>query len=508
MRRIALAPLLAVAGCNWVFGLEPAVPIDAPPPDQEVFPRTKLVWAIATVDGKLETNGFDPTVEYRPIGSEPLHPQVPSIQVDDGSGLVDATYDVLDGSFETPKGPHRIVYTLPGESVPHEVQWEITEATLVVPRTTRADSPLPPDNSGYVITPTGLNVSLSAPIAYTSGVFTAADTIPSEDLGQGTVTYRYTAHARPLAGPIGTPLAAQRDWVVIADLVARTSDQSSVDGWAIARCDLVANMMTPCAADEWVTTERTLSTIGCPGPSCLPAGNAGDTTQRLVNGLKGLGATISYKFAYGVSPSTEIAGFIPGGPPTYLDEPLMLPFAMSTQIDSSVTLADPTPALGLPPVVFARVAYTRVVNGVTLASAIQTVTNDLTNKVEYPAPLATKITLADIGLGEDQADGVPFPATSDPITLALEVEQQSGVVAHDYVITLYEIVGTALKPVRHYHTITPNVKIDGALLVPSRTYVLGITARSGYDNASKGDYQKAKFPFGTATTFSRTFVVQ
>lgn len=508
MRRIALAPLLAVAGCNWVFGLEPTVAIDAPVPDQPVIPRTKLVWAIATVDGTLDTDGFDPTVEYRPIGSEPLHPQVPSIQVGDYNGLADAAYDVVTGSFETPSGAHRIVYTLPGESVPHEVQWAVTDAILVVPRTTRADSPLPPDDSGYTISPTGLTVTLSAPIAYTSGVFTAANTIPSSDLSQGTVTYRYTSHARPLAGPIGAPQAGKRDWVVIAELVARTSDQTAVDGWALARCDLVANMMTPCPADEWATTERTLSTISCPGANCLPEGNAGDTAQRLVNGLKGLGGTVSYRFAYGVSPSTEIAGFVPGAAPTFLDEPLMLPFAMSTQIDASVTLADPTPQLGLEPVVFARVGYARVVNGVTLMSAIQTITNNLADTMQYPAPLATKITLGGISLHEEQAEGVPFPASSGPVELGLEVEEKSGIGAHDFVVTLYEIVGTALAPVRHYHTIAPNVTLDGTLLVASKTYVLGVTARSGYTGANNGDYQKAQFPFSTATTFSRTFVVQ
>ena len=298
MRRVALAPLLAVTGCNWVFGLDATIEIDAAPVSElPPGPRTKLVWGIATTDGMPAAPGIDPVVEYKPIGSEPLYPAAPMIQVGDDSGLAPATYDSTDGSFEIPyplrESPHRIVYTLPGESVPHEVQWALTGATLVVPRTTRADAPKPPANSGYTITPTGLAGSLSAPIAFTSGVFTATDEFSAFEQTGAAITFRYAASAKPLAGPSGAPQGGKGDWVLLTEWVPRGNTQTSVYGWALAReVDLVANMMSvPGTQPAWTTGDRTLSTIKCPGVDCLPAGTVGQTGQRLDNVLGSLGGT-------------------------------------------------------------------------------------------------------------------------------------------------------------------------------------------------------------------------
>jgi hypothetical protein len=493
MRRIALAPLLAVTGCNWVFGLDATIEIDAAPVSElPPGPRTKLVWGIATTDGMPAAPGIDPVVEYKPIGSEPLYPAPPMIQVGDDSGLAPATYDSTDGSFEIPyplrESPHRIVYTLPGESVPHEVQWALTGATLVVPRTTRADAPKPPANSGYTITPTGLAGSLSAPIAFTSGVFTATDEFSAFEQTGAAITFRYAASAKPLAGPSGAPQGGKGDWVLLTEWVPRGNTQTSVYGWALAReVDLVANMMTsPASQPAWTTGDRTLSQLGCPGINCLPSGNVAQTGQRLDNVLGSLGGTDSARMAYGA--------------------PLMLAFLESSSIDGSITLADPTASLGLKPVVFSRLATSRTVGGVQLTSAIQAVTDVFSGSIQYGAPLATNIKLGDISLSVDQADNVMIPASSGPIRLKFETE--AGYSADDFVITLYEINATSLAPVRIYHVIQPEVKIDGTLLASGHTYVFGITARSGFGGADRGDYQKAQYPFGSTTTFPRTFTIQ
>jgi hypothetical protein len=510
MRRLALAPLLAVTGCNWVFGLEPTVAIDAAPVSElPPGPRTRLVWGVATTDG-MPSPGIDPVVEYRPIGSEALYPELPTVLVGDDTNVTPATYDVGDGSFEIPyplrESPHRIVYTLPGESVPHEVQWALTGAVLVVPRTTRADAPKPPSNSGYTITPIGLgNSGPTSPAAFTSGVFTATDDAQAFVLDGANITFHYAAGAKPLAGPLGAPQTAKGDWLLVTSW-ATSGARRYVDGWALAQLDLVANTMsTPATQPQWKATTRTLSTVMCPA-SCLPSGNAIPTSQRLSGVLGPLGGPITSAMAYGASPSTDLPGFLPGTAPGYLERPLLLPFATSAQIDSSLTLADPTASLGLVPVLYARVATTRDVGGLVLTSAIQTVTNVFSGAVQYPAPLATNITLGDISLSSEQPDGVAIPASSDRVTLKFETE--AGFAADDFVITLYEITGTTLAPVRVYHVIQPSVKIDGNLLVPGHTYVVGITARAGFGGADRGDYQKAQYPFGSTTTFPRTFLVQ
>src|SRR5262245_35630433 len=61
MRWSALAPLVAVTGCNWIFGLQETAVTDGGPGEAPPGPRTKLVWAIATTDGVPGPDTFDPT---------------------------------------------------------------------------------------------------------------------------------------------------------------------------------------------------------------------------------------------------------------------------------------------------------------------------------------------------------------------------------------------------------------------------------------------------------------
>jgi hypothetical protein len=111
-----------------------------------------------------------------------------------------------------------------------------------------------------------------------------------------------------------------------------------------------------------------------------------------------------------------------------------------------------------------------------------------------------------VNLSADAADDAPVPASSSLVKLTFDAESSHK--ADDYVVTLYEIDGGSLAPVRVYHVLAPEVKIDGTLLVSGHTYVFGITARSGFGGADRGDYAKATYPFGVSTTFPRTFVVQ
>jgi hypothetical protein len=523
MRWLVLAPL-ALAGCNQIFGLEPTIAVDAAPSETlPPGPRTKLVWAIATTDGMLPAPPaaqFDPELVYKPIGSEPLRPELPTVMVGDQTGLMAATYDVTDGSFEIPfqlkDSPHRIVYTLPGESVPHEVQWSLTGATLTVPRTTRADAPRVPDPSAFTITPAGAPNGLSSPAVFTSGVFTDDEGATLEQSGNA-ITYRYSQYVKPVAGAAAAVESAKGDWVMITDAGPRSSTQTSVTGWALAQVDLAQGMVShPATEPTWSSTTRTMSTLAtCPGPSCLPQYNVSGTAPRLDNVVGMLGTpggtqcttpTKPCHVWYGVSPSTSLPGFVPGGAPSYLPRPLMLPFLESTTLDSSLTLADPSASMLLERVLAVRIATSRTADGVTLTSSIQTITTAFSGTIQYPAPLVQNIMLGATSLSGDQSDDVPLPGSSSMQKLRFEPE--AGFAADDYVVTLYEINSGALAPVRIYHVIKPEVAIDGTLLASGHTYVLGITARAGLGGAHQGDYKVATYPFGSTTTFPRTFVVQ
>ncbi len=511
MRWTALAPLLAVTGCNWVFGLEPTVVGDAPGSELPPGPRTKLVWAIATTDGMPAPPAVDAELVYKPIGSEPSRPQLPVIQVGDDNGLSDAAYDVSDGSFEIPyrlrESPHRIVYTLPGESVPHEVQWSITGAFLAVPRTTRADAPATPTASGYRITPTGITLPIAVPAIYTSGAFTYDETLAHFDQTNG-VAYAYAQHAAPFTAPAGPPQAASSDWVMIGSWGARGAGQRSLIGWTATKVELVANTFAT-STPAWVKTpDVTLTSGTCPGPPCIqmPATNVAQLNQRIDTVLGSLGVTDEQYLAYGVSPSAELPGYLPGVAPTFVERPLIMPFAVSATIDPLLTTLDPSASLGLPRVMATRAATSRTVAGAVLMSSVQAITSSLTaGMMQYAAPLAVNISLGSTSLS-GPTDGVQLAASSSVQRLKFETE--SGFDADDFVVTLYELSGGALAPVRIYHVLQPEVKIDGSLLVAGHQYVFGINARTGFGAADRGDYAKAQYPFGSATTFPRTFIVQ
>ncbi|HEX5061087.1 MAG TPA: hypothetical protein VFV99_17095 [Kofleriaceae bacterium] len=509
MRWLALAPLVAATGCNWLYGLDATIAVDGASEGLPPGSRTRLVWGIATTDGQAGTSGFDPEMVYKSIGSETARPQPPVVLVGDDSGLAEATYDPADGSFEIPyalrESPHRVVYTLPGESVPHEVQWSITGAILVVPRTTRLDAPAPPTASGYSITPQGLGTTLAMPALYTSGAFTATDSSSQFDQATaGTIKFAFPQNARPVTSPLGAPQKAKGDWVLLVNFQPNGA-QTSVNGFAMSQIDLAANMMlAPNPQPTWQTTTRTLSTICSTMPAnCLPNGNAAPAAQRLDAVLPG--GTAGRKLFLGVSPSTDLPGFLPGVGPDFVDRPLMLTLHESTQIDTTITLADPSSMLGLDRVIAARLTSARLANGAVLTSSIQTITNVFSGSLQYGAPLATNVKLGATSLS-GTTESVPVGASSSQQTLSWSAE--AGYVANDYVVTLYEITFSALVPVRIYHVIAPEVKVDGNLLVAGHQYVFGITARTGFGAADRGDYQKAQYPFSVTTTFPRTFTVQ
>ena len=505
MKRLAF---LIVAGCNEIFGLGPTIPYDAPSDAMAI--RTNLVWGAVTTDGM---GAIDPVLEYGGIGSETERPGVPKIFVGDEASLSEVTYSAGDGSFEIPyrlrDAPHRIVYTLPGESVPHEVQWSVAGAYLVVPRTTRLGAPTVPAGSGYNIHPQGLAGNPTVAALATSGAFTFTITQSDFDLASGPFVYAFAAKAKTLAGPLGAPQTSHGDWVLVMDWGARTpTTQTSTTGFAIASVDLVGGSLSvPPTQPTWIKTPtRTLSNLTCPA-DCAPSYNSLGTQMRITGVLGSLVGTLTSQIMYGISPSLELPGFVPGGAPDFVDRPLMIPFLISTTQDSTLTLVDPSTMLPFERVIYSGITGTRSADGVTLSCALQVVMPAPASPsvVAYPAPFAQTVKLDGVDLS-GASDDVSLPGSSAMHRLTWDAE--AGYSANDFVVTLYEIAAGTLSPVRIYHVLAPSVSIDGSLLAPGHTYVFGITSRHGLPAADRGDYHKAAYPFGVATTFPRTFVVQ
>jgi hypothetical protein len=526
MRRSALALLVTSTGCNWVYGLTATVAVDAGPdspdaPDAPPDITSRLVWGIVTTDG---VGNPDAEIILAGIGSEAVRPDEPTIQIGPEVGvgpLMQIGYGPADGRFEIPytlrEAPHRIVYTMPGESLQHEVQWSISGATLVIPRLTRKDAPVPPAGSGYHVVPTGI-ADITFPGFITIGAFAYDDRDASFTRALNDVTYNYQQHAQPLAGPVGAPETAHGDWQLLVAWAARSAYTRTLEGFCKVSLDLMPGGATsPATQPAFIRTERTLSTGMCPGTNCFPTVPISSTEQRITNVLGTLaGASFKYRQAYGVSPSLKSPAFVPGPAPDFVGRPVMFPFQQSTNIDATIQLVDPSleaPAeVPLERVFYAHIGTTRVVGGAPLLSYVQVMTNTFNGAApaaRFGAPLVENVKLGNTSLS-GAADDVAHPASSQPADLTFSSESASAVVASadDYVVTLYEITGGALSPVRVYHVITPLVKVDSSLLVSGHTYVFGITSRVGIPGAKNGTYEAVTYPFSESTTFARSFTIQ
>jgi hypothetical protein len=514
MWRTAFA-LVAVAGCNQVFGLVPGRAHDAAPVDDVqiidavMFPSS-LTWSIAA---------SGTTAISAPIGSEASRPELPVIRVGTLDGpLEDAVYDVGSGTFgiryDIAVVPHRIVYTLPGDLVVHEVQLDVAEARLVVPRTTRLDAPAAPAGSGYRITPPF--ATWSSPILATSGVFTfTAD--PADFSISGQEVAMAFADTDPLRGPMGAPQPALGDWVLVGDWGDLGDSVEGIRAYAKTELALVAGSLSAPPTGEqplWNNVVTTFNNSHCapnPNPNpvlCWPGSGAGNAQTRLGGLLDSQPGTIQNLVEHGWSPSTALPPLVASTESGYLERPLTIPCgrraSASTLIKCADASLDSAANLGLERVAYQSYSRVREVEGVTLRSSLRVVARaPFPGSLVLAAPLATSITLGNVSLS-GASDGVTVAAAS---ATELSFGVETAFTAHDFVVTLFEIIGDQLVPRRRFHVLGTSVRIDPDVFGHAKTYVFSITARNGMPAAASGDFELVQYPFSTATVFGRTFVV-
>jgi hypothetical protein len=271
----------------------------------------------------------------------------------------------------------------------------------------------------------------------------------------------------------------------------------------------------PPTQPTWMTgagVNRTLKTTSCAPDNCIPMIDASTLTTRFNSpslGVAGTGTRTQF-LAYGITPTSQLPGFVPGSAPDYVDQPLIIPFLTSTTIDSLITLADPMkpPTAQLPHerAIMARASTARVVDGATLTTSCQAITTTFSGQLPFDAPLAKSIELGSIDLST--ADGLMLDASSQATTLTWQNDVASN--GDDYVVTLFEITANRLAPLRIYHVLARSVDIDASLLASGHEYVFSITSRTGFKKAQQGDYSvdAVRFPFGEATTFGAAFQIK
>jgi hypothetical protein len=495
MRTVALA--LALAGCDWVFGLNhttviPGDAVDAGPgTDGPVIPIS-FEWQVAATT----TSGLPTTPVVAPIVPAPAV----SIGPVDGP-LVPATYDATNGTLSAPYKlagqAYRIDYNIGGE--PIEVQLDRNSATLLLPHLSRTTAPPVPVNSGYDLLPIGLPASgLQNPQLATSGVYTLSPAPPARP-----AEVRFAlGSASPMQGPLAAPQTVEGDWQLLLDWpTSPTADPYTITGYAITEVDLTANRLSsPQTQPTWETTTTTYAYDDTFTVS------EGTRLKQVMNVLSN-GATPTFHIAYGIAPSTQIVPFVAGrgaGP----DQALMIPLYTSNNVAGSLTVIDVDATVAQQPrALVAQALLPRTSDGVTLTSALQSITTPVTSTAPLPlnAPLAVNELFATEPL--DGSQGLSdVPITKAP-TLTLTWDLDKGT-ADDFIVRLYEILNGGSIAIQTYQVLSPQVTVDGSLLDSGHTYAFGITARSGIPMAHSGDYSTVTLPFSEATTFPATFTIR
>ncbi|HUJ58721.1 MAG TPA: hypothetical protein VLX92_09520 [Kofleriaceae bacterium] len=497
-RTVALAALAALASCNQIFGLKHTRQVDATPdvvPDAP-FQTVSLDWQIPQTDS---SGAPIPTPAYAVITPAP-HVQLAAV----GDPLQDATY-AANGSVDIPNElvgkPWRFVYTLDGDPVPHEVQWSVSSAHLVVPRLSPAPAPAVPTGSGYDIMPIGIaNPGLIAPFILTSGTYTET-AVANDQRGPDGVTFDFLglgmdSPAQPIYGPLGAPQTASGDWELLIDTSNLDLNGGyTTNGWAYTQIDLAAgSLTTPSPQPQWHSGTMTFEPKG----DLAAAGTRVDNACRTPGGVPG-----PEELRYGIGLASNVLPMAQTA--TGVDKPLMLVLFQQSTPPVDVTLADPDNEVQQPRWLFSEAEWNRTVNGASISCTVQNLQADKSADRAFEAPLAQMSSVFFGTASLTTADLLPVPATSAQVELKWQLDQG---LADDWIVTVYEIASSKLTAIRTYQVTQPSVLIDGSLLQRGHTYIFGITGRNGIANAASGDYTAITMPFSEGTAFPAAIVMQ
>jgi hypothetical protein len=210
MRTLVVALLVSAAGCNQAFGLDRTKPWDAAPDSPPVDGgevKLSLTWQL--MDGQ----GSGATITTPPIDGV-------AVQVGAFDGMLQNALVDASGNFHVLEAltanPYRIVYTVPGDPVVHEVQWQGgAGAHLVVPVWGRLPHVAPPANKWFVFhvtNPPAVFTGTNQATVFTRGQWSTGTTFATA----AKVTYNYWQNMVALGGAPATPDAAHSDEEVLA----------------------------------------------------------------------------------------------------------------------------------------------------------------------------------------------------------------------------------------------------------------------------------------------------
>jgi hypothetical protein len=511
--RHAVLGLLAAAGCNQIWGLDP---VDlAPPGDGPGDGGNTLRVHLRSQITRTDAAGFvDLTLDYGPITPPP------AVQVGPVGGQVTgARYDSVEGAVPYPAElvgqPWRLVYTLT-DGIPREVQWSPPDGDLVAqivePLFGRAERLPVPAGGGYVITPVGSPAQHTLTRVFTTGLWTEG--VFTGTLSGATVNYDFGAKARSFSGPLGAPENAKVDHAVLADFRNSLGCRVTSGVAAFVVPDMVAGSLTPPAMQ----------------PTYLSADKqvrltlAGTSIDARLQGLLGsrASATDLLRMEYGYTPSLGVFGFskVPPSPVLdfYLPGPQLIAFAnctfpQGTGIYQSEAFADPIDLYdAFPRIVHVEVVNQRVKGLITLTSGFSAVVTSIdynfTSDFSVAAPTGIKLLqngmpIADL---ENLADeSTPLPMGTAPVELVFGIEPGAMLLADSFEILLYSIANNKLDLQRIYTVTDRKLTIEPGFLQPATEYVFEVRAYRGRPDIPRGNFATNAYPQFAVSLFTRTF---
>ncbi len=489
MKRAALALLAPLAGCNWVFGLEPthAAPDapDAPPPGVPVH--------VGLIVETLDASGA-PTA---PI--EVAFPDLVKLE----AGRLDGQTPVMltaepDGTVSVPMDiatvPYRLIYQRAGGDL-REYQGLPAEAHAVEPLLGPVMRAPPPVGSGYIINPSGYSGSHSSNRVFTIGTWTEG-TKPMAPAG-ATLDYDLPG-ATSLSGPAATPGAGDRgvliDYVIDgATNCVRATGSVDFDAGAPLPKGQVAGAWVTTQTSPNVNTPLALITTG----DADPFGDATGRTAREQYGFLAANDVGMFTRAPDINRSLALKN-----PPMVVLRACNLPVSGAPALNEPAYLS-----ARFGRVIHTEAAATRLLpGGAEVANGLVVLTLGTTNfnvSTNVAFPRAVMLDAADLfGASEN----VPVTKSATAMQLTWQRTRATDV-AHFWEVALIKIAGTTLTRERVYVTSKPAVTITPSDLT-SGTYVFEISAFNGRSAAVNGDFRGASGDQAMSVVYTRTFVVQ
>lgn len=514
MRCVAGAGLLALVGCNQVFGLSKTREYDAAPDVDPDMPYVRLTWQVAT---QTRAGLPDPVIAYLPIAPAP-DLRIAPLDTALADSLDRVTYSQTDGVVAIPKRyfgrPWRLEYRRAGEP-PHELQWNPDDKVglVVIPVFGRLDRDPVPTGGGYTATPSNPPAGYGFPRVFTTGLWTeGVAAIPT-----GAAVDFDFFNAVSLSGPKGRPDPILGDRAFVVDFTVDGGSTCTIASGsaALPSAAIQAGAHSP-EAVLWDSGRKTVASTPI---------NVTAPLTRLVSALGGLDGRQGYTgtLLFGVGASESMPGLtaLPAtrllSAPAFLPVPMMVTLLQCPYSIPPPSAAQPAALDAFPHLLHLQISNARTVDaipGLSLISGIETVALAAGNQldVRFPAAFPTRMTLT-TSLQQvvdlvGPADHVSIGPPQGAFTLAFvpEIATPGEALRVDYYdVLLHRISGGALTTERIYTVTAPSVRIDGAVLAPASEYVFEVRSYKGHPKAPRGDFSAVDYPYGATIIYTRTF---